>query len=68
MPLGCLLLKILNMFYIKQGRAFVLMYGKDVFRNSRFCFFFNWDSLHVKLNSHYKVWSYKKKKHKKITA
>ena len=30
MPPGCLLLKILNMFYIKQGRTFVLMYGKDV--------------------------------------
>ena len=22
-------------------------------------FFFNWDSLHAKLNSHYKAWSYK---------
>ena len=31
-------------------------------------FFFNWDSLHARLNSHYKAWSYKKKKHKKITA
>ena len=28
--------------------------------------FFNWDSLHARLNSHYKAWSYKKKKHKKI--
>ena len=28
--------------------------------------FFNWDSLHAPLNSHYKAWSYKKKKHKKI--
>ena len=27
-----------------------------------------WDSLHAKLNSHYEVWSYKKKKHKKIKA
>ena len=26
--------------------------------------FFNWDSLHGRLNSHYKAWSYKKKKHK----
>ena len=31
-------------------------------------FFFNWDSLHARLNSHYKAWSYKKKKHKKIKA
>ena len=31
-------------------------------------FFFNCDSLHASLNSHYKAWSYKKKKHKKIKA
>ena len=31
-------------------------------------FIFNWDSLHARLNSHYKAWSYKKKKHKKIKA
>ena len=30
--------------------------------------FFNWDSLHAKLNSHYETWSYKKKKHKKVKA
>ena len=30
--------------------------------------FFKWDSLHTRLNSHYKAWSYKKKKHKKIKA
>ena len=30
--------------------------------------FLNWDSLHVRLNSHNKEWSYKKKKHKKIKA
>ena len=28
--------------------------------------FFNWDSLHASLNSHYKAWSYIKKIHKKI--
>ena len=28
--------------------------------------FFNWDSLHARLNSHYKTWSYKKKKHKNV--
>ena len=36
-----------------------------------FCFsffFFNWDLLHAKLNSHYEAWSCKKKKHKKIKA
>ena len=30
--------------------------------------FFNWESLHARLNSHYKAWSYKKKKYKKIKA
>ena len=33
-----------------------------------FFIFFNWDSLHARLNSHYKTWSYKKKNHKKIRA
>ena len=35
----------------------------------RWCFvvsFFNWDSLHSKLNSHYEACSYNKKDHKKI--
>ena len=27
-----------------------------------------WNSLHTSLNSHYKAWSYKKKKYKKIKA
>ena len=30
--------------------------------------FFNLDSLHARLNSHYKAQSYKEKKHKKIKA
>ena len=29
---------------------------------SVFFLFFNWDSLHARLNNHYKAWSYKKKK------
>ena len=28
----------------------------------------NWDSLHARLNSHHKAWSYMKKKQKKIKA
>ena len=28
--------------------------------------FLNWDSLHARLNSHYKAWGYKKMKHKKM--
>ena len=30
--------------------------------------FLNLDSLHARLNSHYKAWIYEKKKHKKIKA
>ena len=30
--------------------------------------FFNWDSLHARLNSQYEARSFKKKKHKKIRA
>ena len=29
-------------------------------------FFFNWDTCYARLRSHYKAWSYKKKKHKKV--
>ena len=43
------------------------MYYKKIIMRSTFeTFFFNWDSLHARLNSHYKAWNYKKKKHKKI--
>ena len=31
-------------------------------------FFFIWDSLHARLNSHYEAWSYKKGSTKKITG
>ena len=29
-------------------------------------FFYNWDSVHARLNSHYEAWSYKKKSTKNI--
>ena len=28
--------------------------------------FFNWDSLHARMNNHYEAWSHKKKKHKRL--
>ena len=31
-------------------------------------FFFNWDSPHARLNSHYEAWSYKKRSTKRITG
>ena len=34
-------------------------------KKSTFSLFFNWDSLHARLKSHYDALSYKKKKHKK---
>ena len=36
--------------------------------NDVLLYFVNYDSLHAKLNSHYKAWSCTKKKHKKIKA
>ena len=36
-------------------------------KNSTFLFlFFNWNSPHVRLNSYYEAWNYKKKKHIKV--
>ena len=35
---------------------------------SQVVFFFNWDSSHVRLNSHYEAWTYKKRSTKKITG
>ena len=33
---------------------------------SAIVFFFNWDSLHARLNRHYKAWRHKKKKHQNM--
>ena len=63
--------RLLRMKYFTKATAsFITMYTKStsciiLFGDS---FFFNWDSLHARLNSHYEAWSYKKKKRKKITA
>ena len=44
---------------VQQGQSYVM---------GRTFFFFNWDSLHPKLNSHNEAWSYKKRNTKKITG
>ena len=44
-----------NFFFIRTVDSLLRLYTD----------FFDWVSLHARLNSHYKVWSYKKKKHKK---
>ena len=36
--------------------------NKNVPNDNGYDFFFNWDSLHARLNSHYEAWSYKKEK------
>ena len=44
--------------------TFLLSSFLDVTRST--VFFFNWDSPHARLNSHYEAWCYKKKSTKKI--
>ena len=39
-----------------------------IVKDSQTDFFFNWDSLHARLNGHYEAWSYKKRSIKKITG
>ena len=46
----------LNLFEVSNNSAF------------NFIFFFKWDSLHARLNSHYNAWRYKKTSTKKITG
>ena len=52
--------KSVDLIKYKKQRNLVVNFSKN--------FFFNWESLHARLNSHYEAWSYKKKKHKKIRA
>ena len=50
----------------KEGTIFSSFPPPLAYQDSGNFFFFNWDSLHARLNSHYEAWSYKKKKkHKK---
>ena len=67
-------------FYVKEGlwrslvfqtvgrshwwSLYIRMVGKDL-QLKTFFFFFNWHSLHARLNCHYKAWSYKKIKTQK---
>ena len=53
--------------YLNCMRQSVL-YMMLLFASSIKMVFFNWDSLHAGINNHYKAWSCKKKKHKKIKA
>ena len=62
-----------NNIYDTEENSHVEFLGNDdaegsefKFINMSFFFLFHWDSLHPRLNSHYKIWNYKKKKHKRI--
>ena len=47
-------------YFYSSSKAEIITNGSDIFLNR--------DSFHIRLNSHYKTWSYKKKKLKKIKA
>ena len=56
-------------FYILYNTGLKLVRYPGLTLEFSFIFFFLvWDSFNARLNNHYKVWSYKKKKHKKIKA
>ena len=57
---------LLSIFSILLFFSTLLSIPCSVFSLCLFFFFFNWDSLHARLNNYYETWSYKKKKHKKI--
>ena len=61
-----LLPKIHKQLFDVPRRPVISNCGTHTEKCSEFLFFFNWDSLHVRLNSHYEAWSYKKKSTKKI--
>ena len=48
------------------GIFLVVMKKKYGYSSNTYFFFFNWDSLHAWLNSHYEAWSDKKESTKKI--
>ena len=54
---------IVTIFWLRSVR-----HNEAVRSSYWYCSLFNWYSLHSRLNSHYKAWSYKKKNHKKIKA
>ena len=53
--------------FLRREKFFSSLF-KEIYKKNDllFFFFFNWHSLHARLNSHQEAWSYKKKKHKKI--
>ena len=62
-----LLLLVLILLSAAWGSAMFSFNGVVVFQGIGSSFF-NMDSLHARMNSHYKAWGYKKKKQKKIKA
>ena len=53
-------------FAIIVNRSLLLTTFAITFAITFFFFFFNWDSPHARLNSHYEAWNYKKKAQKRL--
>ena len=50
-----------------QEKKIYLMHWSNEFKKYIYIYiFFNWDSPHARLNSHYEAWSYKKRSTKRI--
>ena len=57
-----------KMFISRQTHEGIQITCYSVTETTKYIYFFNWDSLHARLNSHYEAWSYKKESTKKITG
>ena len=72
------LLKVTPIYYVYQAPESLtslkikfannLIAGTHILTDNFFLYKKNWDSLHPRLNTHCKAWSYKKKEHKEVKA
>ena len=65
-PFNVYVSKICPSGLIFGGGAYI--WGREAYIWDFFFLFFNWASLHARLNSYYEAWSYKKRSTKKITG
>ena len=57
-----------SLISLKIKSANNLIAGTHILTDNFFLYKKNWDSLHPRLNTHCKAWSYKKKEHREIKA